>query len=234
MSDVVVIYGKSGTGKSRSLCKFAEDEIFLVNTIGKRLPFKGKFKYTMQTDNVDTIITAVQRMPTKIAVIDDAGFIMVNHFMNEHSTPKYGADQFKMYNMIADNFYRLVNACKALPDGKIIYIILHEEESDSGSIRLKTIGKLLDQKCPIESMITICLRCVIDAGGKHVFKTQNEGTDISKSPEGMFKELSIENNLKAVDTAIREYWGLPDSTPDPVTPAEKPTATVKVTDKIGG
>ena len=55
-------------------------------------------------------------------------------------------------------------------------------------------------------MVTIALRCMCD-GTKHYFRTQNDGNDITKSPEGMF-ELEIENDLKTVDTAIREYWGL--------------------------
>ena len=234
MAEVVVIYGKSGAGKSRSLVNFKEDEIFLINTIGKRLPFKTKFKYTYTTDDVDKMVELMQRMPTKIAVIDDAGFIMTNQFMREHTTPKYGADQFKMYNIIADRFFNLVNACKALPEGKIVYIILHEDEADNGTIRLKTIGKLLDQKCPIESMVTICLRCVVEAGNRHVFKTQNEGTDISKSPEGMF-DATIDNDLKFVDTTIREFWGLPDSTPSPAQKQEeKKPVKVTVSDRIGG
>ena len=35
---------KSGAGKSRSLKTFASDEIYLINTISKPLPFKGAFK----------------------------------------------------------------------------------------------------------------------------------------------------------------------------------------------
>ena len=31
--------------------------------------------------------------------------------------------------------------------------------------------------------------------------------DIAKSPEEMF-DLEIENDLKAVDTRAREYWGI--------------------------
>ena len=45
MGEAIIVYGKSGSGKSRSLLNFGEDEIFLVNTIGKRLPFAKKFKY---------------------------------------------------------------------------------------------------------------------------------------------------------------------------------------------
>lgn len=32
MGECVIVYGKSGSGKSRSLLNFGEDEIFLVNS----------------------------------------------------------------------------------------------------------------------------------------------------------------------------------------------------------
>ena len=67
-----LIYGKSGSGKSRSLKFFGEDEILLVNIEGKALPFKKTFKYICRTDSLDTIITQLQKMPCKTAVIDDA------------------------------------------------------------------------------------------------------------------------------------------------------------------
>lgn len=81
MGRFILIYGKSGSGKSRSLKNFAEDEIFLVNVIGKELPFRNKFKYVSVTDSIDTIIAGFQRMPCKTAVIDDAGYLMTSQFM---------------------------------------------------------------------------------------------------------------------------------------------------------
>ena len=78
MGNAIFIYGKSGSGKSRSLKNFAEDEIFLVNVNGKRLPFNKKFKYTGKSADVRTIIDQLQKMPCKTAVIDDAGYIMTD------------------------------------------------------------------------------------------------------------------------------------------------------------
>lgn len=40
----VLIYGKSGSGKSRSMKFFEEDEIVLFNTEKKELPFRKRFK----------------------------------------------------------------------------------------------------------------------------------------------------------------------------------------------
>lgn len=207
MGECVFVYGKSGSGKSRSLINFGEDEIFLVNTIGKRLPFRSKFKYEIKTDDFGKIVNGLRKMPTKTAVIDDSGYLMTNAFMRGHSAPKSGSSTFDLYNDIADSFWSLITVIKnELPDDVIVYMIMHEDTTDYGETKLRTIGKLLSEKVCIEGMSTVVLRCAV-RDGKHLFITQSDGNDISKSPEGMF-ELEIENDLKAVDTAIREYWGL--------------------------
>ena len=207
MGECVFVYGKSGSGKSRSLINFSEDEIFLVNTIGKRLPFRSKFKYEIKTDDFSKIANGLRKMPTKTAVIDDSGYLMTNAFMRGHSAPKSGSSTFDLYNDIADSFWSLITVIKnELPDDVIVYMIMHEDTTDYGETKLRTIGKLLSEKVCIEGMSTVVLRCVV-RDGKHLFLTQSDGSDICKSPEGMFA-LEIENDLKAVDTVIREYWGL--------------------------
>ena len=85
MGRVVLIYGKSGSGKSRSLKNFNEDEIFLINVEGKDLPFRKTFKYETITDNYDKIQLGLTRMPVKTAVIDDAGYLLTNMFMRGHA-----------------------------------------------------------------------------------------------------------------------------------------------------
>ena len=207
MGECVFVYGKSGSGKSRSLINFGEDEIFLVNTIGKRLPFRSKFKYEIKTDDFSKIANGLRKMPTKTAVIDDSGYLMTNAFMRAHSAPKSGSSTFDLYNDIADSFWSLITVIKnELPDDVIVYMIMHEDTTDYGETKLRTIGKLLSEKVCIEGMSTVVLRCVV-RDGKHLFLTQSDGSDISKSPEGMFK-LEIENDLKFVDDSIRSYWGL--------------------------
>lgn len=209
MGRIVLIYGKSGSGKSRSLKNFAEDEIFLVNVEDKDLPFRNKFKYVKSTDKYETIKKGLKQMPTKTAIIDDAGYLITNAFMRGHSGGRKGGQVFDLYNDIGDNFWGLFEFIKReLPVDVIVYIIMHEEQSSDGcSFKLKTIGKILDEKVCLEGMVTVCLRCM-SVDGKHFFKTHTDGSDITKSPEDMFSSDEIENDLKAVDTVIREYYGL--------------------------
>ena len=207
MGECIIVYGKSGTGKSRSLKNFGEEEILLVNTINKRLPFPKKFKYESKSSKVESVKTALKKMPCKTAVIDDFGYQQTAKFMAEH-TKKQGGSQFDLYNTIADDAYGLIMFVKnELPDDVIVYLIMHEETNDYGDTKLKTIGKLLDQKVCVEGMVTICLRAMKEGTNKYYFRTQSDGQDISKSPEDMFP-LQIENDLKAVTDRVREYWGL--------------------------
>lgn len=84
---------------------------------------------------------------------------------------------------------------------------MHEERSEFGEIKPKTIGKLLDDKVCIEGMFTVVLRSMADKG-RHFFRTQTDGMDVAKSPFGMFDQFEIDNDLKMVDQTIRVYWGI--------------------------
>lgn len=206
MAEFILIYGKSGSGKTRSLCNFAEDEIFYVNVTGKRPPFRKKFKYEFKSADVEMIKKGLSKMPCKTAVIDDSTYIMTNRFMAGHSKPKSGSSSFDLYNDIADEFFGLLNYIKTqLPDDVLVYIIMHEDTNDYGDTKLRTIGKLLDQKVCIEGMATTVLRCVTQ-DKEHYFLTRTDGSDITKSPEGMFEDEKIPNDLKLVTDKIRDYY----------------------------
>lgn len=203
----VLIYGKSGSGKSRSMKFFDENEIVLLNTEKKELPFRKRFNKTGNSDDVGKIIATINRNPEKVFVIDDAGYIMTHLFMANHRNKK-GNASFEMYDDIADAMYWLIKRVKEEvtdPD-KIVYVIFHEETDEFGITRLKTIGKQLDRKVCLEGMVTICIRCMSE-NGNHFFRTVTDGSDITKTPEDMFDAPEIENNLKLVDDTIREFYG---------------------------
>lgn len=212
----VIIYGKSGSGKSRSLKFFAPDEILYINVESKALPFRQQFKFVAKTDNVTQIQGQLAKMSNakvRTAVIDDAGYIMTHLFMRNHRFMKGGA-QFDMYNEIADSMYNLVKFVKEkLPDDNIVYIVMHEDTSDMGMTVLKTLGKLLNEKVCLEGMVTIVIRCM-SKDGEHFFRTVTDGNDITKAPEELFEDEQIDNNLKFVDDKIREFYGIKNNKGD--------------------
>lgn len=206
MAEAILVYGKSGSGKSRSLKNFAEDEILFINVISKRLPFQKKFNYELKTTDYNKIKEKLLKMPCKVAVIDDAGYLMTNTFMSGHSDKKGGSSTFDLFNTIGDDFWNLIQFIKLnLPEDVRVYITMHEISNDVGEVKVRTIGKLLDEKVCIEGMFTICLHCLIK-GDSYYFKTQGGSNDIAKSPEDMF-DLEIENDLKMVDDCIVHFYG---------------------------
>lgn len=206
MGVLVIVYGRSGVGKSYSLKGFKQDEVFLVNVLGKPLPFRGQWKYQMATQRIETILAGLKRMPTRSAVVDDAGYIMSSLFMAGHGGKQ--SDQFALYNQIADSMWALVRCVQDLPPDRIVYLMMHEETNDYGDSKLLTIGKLLDQKINLSGCTTITLHAMSD-GEKYFFRARNNGHDLAKSPVDMFEGPEIENDLAAVDRIIREYYEFP-------------------------
>lgn len=206
MAIPVLVIGKSGSGKSASLRNFKKGEIGIINVMGKPLPFKSELPL-IQTCNYDSVQKILTEAKTDSIVIDDAGYLITDYFMTKHSSTGGGNAVFQLYNDLADKFYTLIRSIPALPSEKIVYLMMHEDESESGNIKPKTIGKLLDEKVNVEGLFTIVLRCVGDQQ-KHVFLTQSSGFDVAKSPIGMFDTLEIDNDLKAVDIAIRNFYNL--------------------------
>lgn len=207
MAIPIIVYGKSGAGKTRSLKEFGKDEICLIQCTNKMLPFKGKFDKQMYSADVTTIRTAMLKaigQGIKVIVIDDATYIMTKIFMENHRSLK-GNAAFELYNNIGDEFYTLIKSCEDLPEDVRIYIVMHEETDDFGNIKLRTIGRLLDQKVCIEGMVTICLHCVTE-DTEHYFETNSDGYSLAKSPEDMFESKRIPNDLKSVDSAICNYY----------------------------
>lgn len=203
----ILIYGRSGTGKSRSLKNFGEDEITLINVESKPLPFRKRFKYTINTDQYGKIMEALSKTPSDTTVIDDAGYLLTNMFMRGHASRGTGSSTFDLFNDIGDSFWKLIKFIKTLPKNKIVYIVMHEEQNDNGAVKLKMLGKLLEQKVCVEGMVTIVIRCMCDED-RHYFRVTNNGADITKAPEDMFGKSEMDNDLKQVDSIIREYYGL--------------------------
>ena len=198
-----MIYGQSGTGKSTSLRNFKNEDVAVVNVSGKPLPFRGGIK-PYNSDSYTKIMAAISKTDRKSIVIDDATYLMVNEFMRTAKQTGY-----QKYTDMAVSFNQLIEFAASLPDDKIVYFIGHSDQADDGREHFKTIGKMLDNYVTVEGRFTIVLKTVVQ-DGKYMFSTQNNGQDTVKSPMGMFGAALIDNDLKAVDDAIRDYWGMND------------------------
>lgn len=198
----VLVLGESGSGKSTSLRNFKPDEYLLLNVAGKPLPFRGKPKYVINNPDYLTMSKAVSNSPVKTVVIDDSQYMMAFEFFDHAKETGY-----QKFTDLALNFKNLIDAVRKFsPEDEIVYFLHHIETMSDGKVKAKTIGKMLDEKLTIEGLFSVVLMCRTD-GKRHYFETQSDGNTTAKSPMGMF-ETEIDNDLKFVDQAIREYWEL--------------------------
>lgn len=199
----VLIIGESGSGKSASMRNFQPGELGIINVSRKPLPFHTSLK-CVNTDNYMQIDDTITKAKAKSLVIDDAQYLMANEFMRNAKVNGY-----QKFTDIALNFWTLVQTVvNDLPDQKIVYFMAHTERDASGNEKMKTIGKMLDEKITIEGLFTIVMKTVVQ-DGRYMFSTQTNGQDTVKTPMGMFDQPLIDNDLRMVDITIREYYGLP-------------------------
>lgn len=190
----VLVLGRSGSGKSRSIKNL---DCGVVKVIEKELPFRNNLK-TATTSDYNKICQILLASKKSSVVIDDAGYLLTDEFMRR--AQEKGYDKF---TELANNFYNLIQFITLqLPRDRIVYLMMHEDENEiTGAVKPKTIGKLLDEKVCVEGLFTIVIRCI-----DHQFYTNNSGC--AKSPEEMFDTEIIENDLALVDQKIREYYNL--------------------------
>lgn len=204
MTIPVLIIGKSVAGKSASLRNLDPEKTQVVSVLGKPLPFRSKLPQAT-CEEPAKISKAIAAGKKQVYVIDDAGYLMTNMFMRSHSAAGGGNSVYTLYNNIGDSFWRMVSDLSALPGDKRVYLLMHEDKSEAGDVKPKSIGRMIDEKVCLEGMFTICLRCMM-LEGRHIFRTQSDGLDVAKSPMGMFDSLEIDNDLKMVDDKICEYY----------------------------
>lgn len=209
MATIVLILGESGTGKTTSLRNFKKGEASIVNVSKKPLPFRSELAM-LKSDNYKEIETILRRANSKSIIVDDCQYLMAFEFMNRAKERGY-----EKFIDIGSNFFNLTQTALSLPDDKIVYFLSHIERTKDGYEKCKTIGNMLDEKITLEGLFTIVLKTVVTINGNNqrqfCFATVNNGSDTVKSPMGMFSNSLIPNDLKAVDTVIREYYGFPEN-----------------------
>lgn len=198
----VLILGESGSGKSTALRNFEPEEISIFNVASKPLPFRKKLAM-MNGANYQGIYQALSKPAKRSYAIDDSQYLMCFDAFARAKETGYGK-----FTDMALAFYNLVQfVIRQTPPDCIVYFLHHiDVDSNTGKVKAKTLGKMLDNQLTLEGLFSIVLLCEAGTDG-HRFVTQSDGTTTAKSPMEMFPP-TMDNDLKAVDKAIREYWNL--------------------------
>lgn len=201
----VLIMGESGTGKTYSIKDFKKGEALVFSVEKGRLPFKTDLEL-IKNSTYATLGKELQNPKYLTYIIDDSQYLLVNEMFDRAKESGYSK-----WTDIAKRFRDVIHYINSsMPDDVIVYFLHHTEfDSNSGRTKAKTVGKLLDNQLTVEGCFDIVLMTQIE-NGEHYFVTQSDGFTTCKSPEDMFPD-KIQNNLKAVDVAIRKYYGMKEN-----------------------
>lgn len=197
----VLILGASGSGKSTSLRNFKKGEICVMNVAGKPLPFRNNLDM-VNNATYKSIGQTLKQNQYKSYVVDDSQYLLAFEMFDRAKETGYGK-----FTDIALRFRNMLSyVARNTPDDCIVYFLHHTEETETGKVKAKTVGKMLDNQLTVEGLFSIVLLASCD-GMNYKFITQSDGATTAKSPMEMF-EKEINNDLKFVDETIREYWNL--------------------------
>jgi len=220
-SKLIGIVGFTGTGKSTSIKHLDPATTYIINVAKKELPFKGSEKlYNTEKKNYKEIDDAFEitrllhviseKAPhIKNIVIEDS-----NYIMGFNMVAKAMEKGFEKFSIMARDMVELFREARKLRDDlKVFYFTHPESVEDAGEVvvyKIKTAGKLLDNQINLEGLFTVVLYTYVedskDGKSKYHFLTNRYRKFPAKSPDGMFDELMIPNNLQLVSDTINNYY----------------------------
>lgn len=224
MANLIAIVGNSGSGKSTSFRTLDPKETFIINIASKPLPFKGwRTNYTswdkehpngnfVNTSSVEAIGKILQyinskRTEIKNVIIDDSQYIMSFEAMDRAKEKG-----FEKFTDIAQKFYSILKTGVLMRDDLNVIVSCHSENigtADEPQLKIKTIGKMIDNVITVEGLFTYVLFTEIAKDDenkvRYSFITHSDGTNTAKTPFGCFDEDRIPNDMQLVLDAINEF-----------------------------
>jgi hypothetical protein len=220
-SKLIGIVGETSTGKSTSIKHLNPDETYIINVAKKELPFKGSEKmYNAEKKNYKDVDDAneISRLMKTISekaphikniVIEDSNYIMGFNIVSKATEVGY-----QKFSLMAKDMVDLFRTARMLREDIVVFYFTHPEViEDSGEIigyKIKTAGKLIDNQVLLEGLMTVCLYALVeeqkDGTATYSFITNRYRKMPAKSPDGMFSEIKIPNNLQVVVDSVNEYY----------------------------
>lgn len=220
-SKLVGIVGATGTGKSTSIKHLNPDETYIINVAKKELPFKGSEKLYntekknyKEVDDANEITRLLRTISEKAPHIKNIVIEDSNYIMGFNMVAKATETGFTKFSVMAKDMVDLFRTARMLRDDITVFYLTHPETiEDGGEIigyKIKTAGKLIDNQVLLEGLLTVCLYTTVDenkdGSASYGFVTNRYRKMPAKSPDGMFNELKIPNDLQLVADSLKEYY----------------------------
>ena len=220
-SKLIGIVGPTGTGKSTSIKHLDPKETYIINVAKKELPFKGaeklynaENKNYKEVDDANEITRLLKTISDKAPHIKNIIIEDSNYIMGFNILARATEVGFTKFTIMAKDMVELFREARRLRDDLKVFYFTHPETiEDGGEIvgyKIKTAGKLIDNQIVLEGLLTICLYTHVeeskDGTATYNFVTNRFKKYPAKSPDGMFADIKISNNLQQVVNSIDEYY----------------------------
>ena len=220
-SKLVGIVGATGTGKSTSIKHLDPKETYIINVAKKELPFKGSEKlYNLENKNYKEaddaneisrlLKTLSEKAPhIKNIILEDSNYVMGFTMLDKAMEKGY-----EKFSVMARDTVTMIKTARQLRDDMTVFYFSHPDTiEDGGDIigyKMKTSGKLIDNQINLEGLFTVVLYTNVeeskDGNIQYGFLTNRFKKIPAKSPDGMFSELKIPNDLQLVVNTLNEYY----------------------------
>lgn len=220
-SKLIGIVGPTGTGKSTSIKHLDPKTTYIINVAKKELPFKGAEKLYntdnknyKEVDDANEITRLLKTISEKAPHIKNVIIEDSNYIMSFNMIAKATETGYTKFTLMAKDMVELFREARKLRDDLKIFYFSHPETiEDAGEIvgyKIKTAGKMIDNQIVLEGLLSICLYTNVEEGKDgtttYSFLTNRFKKFPAKSPDGMFTNVKIPNNLQYVADTIDEYY----------------------------
>lgn len=220
-SKLIGIVGSTGTGKSTSIKHLNPEETYIINVAKKELPFKGSEtlynadkKNYREVDEAVEITRLLQNISQKAPHIKNIVIEDSNYIMGFNIVARATEVGFTKFSIMARDMVALFQEARKLRDDLKVFYFTHPETIEEGGeivgYKIKTAGKLIDNQILLEGLLTMCLYTFVeenkDGSVTYNFVTNRFRKFPAKTPDGMFADVKIPNNLQLVADTIDEYY----------------------------
>ena len=220
-SKLIGIVGSTGTGKSTSIKHLNPEETYIINVAKKELPFKGseslynaEKKNYREVDDAVEITRLLQNISQKAPHIKNIVIEDSNYIMGFNIVARATEVGFTKFSIMARDMVALFQEARKLRDDLKVFYFTHPETIEEGGeivgYKIKTAGKLIDNQILLEGLLTVCLYTFVeenkDGSVTYNFVTNRFRKFPAKSPDGMFADVKIPNNLQLVADTVDEYY----------------------------